>query len=446
MSIINPFIYGKPVSGDQHINREEEIRTIFSRLINGECTAIVGEPRMGKTSLLRRLASDTSQKKWLNQQAASLIVIELDFYQEWLDVSKTPKDFWKNVLDNIKIQISDETIRRQISLVEDNEYGSATLASFFQNLGRKNLRVVLLIDEFDAILTHPNFSTAEFLGGLRSLAMRDGFQIITASIMSVEEMNLRFENSNPLGSPFFNHFIEINLKPFGYKDVGVLIDAALQGSGVEFDRADRNFVVWISGRHPYRVQVACATLFDGIKKGLEGKKRYLQAAEWFTERTNDHFSTMWRRYLSETDRTVLVILSLVELGGMVHNRKFSFGEIERPQYFAPELKRLEKMGLVEKINTNGLQWDQEHLLLWQGGRWRISSSGFVDWLANNIISGSRGIPDFKKWLHNKEKIGNILTRNQIDFLEEVKNNIPKNVMNGVTLLADKFISEILLSK
>lgn len=128
---------------------------------------------------------------------------------------------------------------------------------------------------------------------------------------------------------------------------------------------------------------------------------------------------------------------------MIHNRKFSFGEIEKPQFFAPELTRLEKMGLVEKVG-NGWQWDKEHLLLWQGEKWRISSGGFVDWLASNVISGSRAIPNFKEWLHDKEKIGNILTRSQIDFLEEVKNKVPKNIVNGVTLLAEKFISEILL--
>lgn len=309
MSTLNPFIYGKPVSGIKHINRDKEQRTLFSRLRNGECTAIVGEPRIGKTSLLRCLASPSVQKEWLKKQAEEIITVEIDCYQEWLSTDKTPQDFWKYVLDTVKLSLLDETIQQQITLVEENNYGSATLSLFFRNLDRRGLRIVLLIDEFDALLTHPNFSTAEFLGGLRAMAMREGFQIITASIASVDEMNRRSEFSNPLGSPFFNHFTEVNLKPFDIKDVAILLDTALNGSDIKFDRTDRNFIVWISGRHPYRIQVAGAALFEAIEEGLQGEKRYAQAAEWFYERTNDHFSTLWRRYLNEAEQTVLVILT-----------------------------------------------------------------------------------------------------------------------------------------
>jgi len=441
----NPFIYGIPVSGIQHIDRQREQRTLFTRLRNGECTAIVGEPRIGKTSLLRRLGSPAIQKGRLKEQAEEIITIEIDCYQEWLSTDRTPRDFWEFVLDTVKMDLSDETVQRQITLVEENDYGSATLANFFRNLGRRDLRVVLLIDEFDALLAHPNFSTAEFLGGLRSMAMREGFQIITASIMSIEEMNRRSEASNPLGSPFFNHFTPVNLKPFSYKDVALLLDSALQGNDIQFDRTDRNFIVWLSGRHPYRIQVTGAALYEAIEEGLQGEKRYAQAAEWFYERTNDHFSTLWRRYLNESDQTAMVILSLVELGGVAQKRRFSFGEIEQPQRFAPELRHLEKLGLVEKV-AKGWQWDQEHLLLWQGERWRVSSGGFVDWVANAVISGSRGIPDFEQWLHDKEKIGYLLTRKQIEMMRDLVKMMPQSVVSGAGALARQFVSELLSKK
>jgi hypothetical protein len=445
MPTLNPFIYGKPVSGIQHINRQREQRTLFTRLRNGECTAIVGEPRIGKTSLLRRLASPSIQKEWLGEQAEGIITVEIDFYQEWLSIHKIPRDFWKYVLDTVKMNLPDETVRRQIAWVEENDYGSATLVNFFRNLARKELRVVLLIDEFDALITHPNFSTAEFLGGLRSLAIQDGLQLITASIMPVEEMNRRSEEYNPLGSPFFNHFIEVNLGPFSYKDVGVLLDTFLNGSGVQFSPTDRNFIVWLSGRHPFRMQLAGAALFDAISDRLEDEKRYTQTTEWFYERTTDHFSTLWRRYLTEAQKTVLVILGLVELGGVAQKRRFAFGEIEQSQRFAPELLRLEKLGLVEKIGK-GWQWDQEHLLLWQGERWRVASNGFVGWLANVVIGGTREIPDFEQWLHDKEKVGYLLTRKQIELMGNLVKMMPQSVVSGAGTLARQFVSELLSNK
>lgn len=215
-------------------------------------------------------------------------------------------------------------------------------------------------------------------------------------------MNRLSEESNPLGSPFFNHFTEVNLTPFSYKAVGELLDHFLADNDVEFTPNDRRFIIWLSGRHPYRVQVVGAALFDAIVEGYQGQKRYEVAGELFYERTTDHFNTLWRRYLDDAARTVLVILGLVELGGIAQRRRFSFGEIEKPQRFTPELRRLEKLGLVEKIGR-GWQWDQEHLLLWQGERWRVSSGGFVWWLADAVISGTREIPDFEQWLHEKER-------------------------------------------
>ncbi|MBI1881176.1 MAG: AAA family ATPase [Chloroflexi bacterium] len=446
MLSLNPFIYGKPVPVAQHINRQRELRTLFARLRNGECTAIVGEPRIGKTSLLRCLATPAVQQEWLAGEAKRLISVEIDFYQEWLSPDKTPKDFWQRVLEVVKIATPHETIQQQITLVEENLYGSATLSNFFRNLDRQGWRVVLLLDEFDALLTHPNFSTAEFFGGLRSMATRtDGLQVITASIMSVSEMNRRSETINPVGSPFFNNFTEVNLGPFSHKDVAELLDLALAESNIRFDRDDRNFIVWLSGRHPYRVQAAGAALFDAIAEGLQGQKRYTTASELFYEWTADHFDTLWRRYLDDAARTVMVILALVELGGIAQKRAFSFGEIEQPQRFAPELRRLEKLGLVEKAGQ-GWQWDQENLLLWQGERWRVATGGFVWWLADVIIGGTRNIPDFEKWLHEQEVQGYLLTRKQWSTLREWSGKIPQSVVGGVGALARQFVAELLARK
>jgi hypothetical protein len=441
MPILNPFIYGKPVPVEQHINRQQELRTLFSRLRSGESTAIVGEPRIGKTSLLRCLVSPAVQQEWLGAHAEALIPVELDVYEEWLSPEKTPLDFWQRVLGRVRIALPDETTQWQISLVEKNQYGSATLSNFFRELGRRDRRVVLLLDEFDALLTHPNFCTAEFLGGLRSIVTHtDGLQAITANIMSVSEMNRCSEAVNPLGSPFFNSFTEVNLRPFSAEDTDKLLELALAESEVRFNPGDRAFITWLSGRHPYRVQVAGASVFDAICQGLLGEQKYAVAGDLFYERTADHFDTLWRRYLDDAARTVMVILSLVELRGLAQGRSFAFGEIEQPQRFRPELRRLEKLGLVERVGK-GWQWDQEHLLLWQGERWRVAAGGFVWWLADVVIGGTRAIPDFAQWLHDQEVQGYLLTRKEWETLRDWSAKIPESVISGVGELALQFVAK-----
>jgi transcription termination factor Rho len=54
----NPFFYGNPVPPDQFINLRRELCRITGRIVNqGQSTAVVGEPRSGKTSLLEYLAA-----------------------------------------------------------------------------------------------------------------------------------------------------------------------------------------------------------------------------------------------------------------------------------------------------------------------------------------------------------------------------------------------------
>jgi hypothetical protein len=446
MQALNPFIYGNPVPVEKHVNRKQVLKTLFSRLRNGESTAIVGEPRIGKTSLLRYLAAPAVQREWLGMEAERLIPVELDFYEELLSPAKTPLDFWGRVLNEVRAAVPDEAVQGQVALVKEDQYGSATLCNFFRDLGRRGLRVALLIDEFDAMVAHPNFSTAEFLGGLRSMAtLSDCLEVVTASIIPVSEMNRRSGTVNPFGSPFFNYLTDVGLRPFSQEDVDQLLDLALVGSGVRFGADDRAFITWLSGRHPYRVQVAGACLFDAIAEGLQGKEKYAAAGEWFYERTADHFETLWQRYLDAAARTVMVILGLVELNGMAQGRDFAFGEIEQPQRFAPELRRLEKLGLVEQVGK-GLQWDKQHLLLWQGERWRVAAGGFVWWLADVVIGGTRDIPDFEKWLHDQEVQGYLLTRNQWETLRTWSGKVPKSVVGGVGELARQFVAGLFAPK
>ena len=72
--MLNPFIYGKPVPSEKYIDRRRELRTLFSRLRNGECTAVVGEPHIGKSSLLRYIQDQKVQQEWLGQEGLQVII------------------------------------------------------------------------------------------------------------------------------------------------------------------------------------------------------------------------------------------------------------------------------------------------------------------------------------------------------------------------------------
>src|ERR1700730_16833433 len=92
---LNPFRYGNPISPPYFVGREDAVSTLFSRIRNGDSTAVVGGPHIGKSSLLRYIAFPDVQSEWL-QDKESHAFVELDcqlFSEEY-----KPADFWGLVL------------------------------------------------------------------------------------------------------------------------------------------------------------------------------------------------------------------------------------------------------------------------------------------------------------------------------------------------------------
>ena len=75
----NPFFHGNPVAADQFLDRRRELRRIVGRILNqGQSTAIVGEPRTGKTSILEYLVAPETQAELYGVDAERLLFAYLD--------------------------------------------------------------------------------------------------------------------------------------------------------------------------------------------------------------------------------------------------------------------------------------------------------------------------------------------------------------------------------
>ena len=72
---LNPFIYPGPVPVDKLVDREEEIHSLLSRIATGQSTALVGEPNVGKSSLLKKLAECPDCRDRLGEQAARTLQV-----------------------------------------------------------------------------------------------------------------------------------------------------------------------------------------------------------------------------------------------------------------------------------------------------------------------------------------------------------------------------------
>ena len=293
MLLLNPFLFGRPVHPSHHVGHRAEIHTLFSRLANGESSAIVGEPHIGKSSLLCYLADKDVQHEWLGKVSEHYICIDIDC--EMLPADFTPNDFWQIIIARVRKIADGDDLKEQCRIVFENNFGSFTLEALFKLLAKQERRVVLLIDEFDTLLHHPNFNKAEFFGALRAFASHtDGLAIITASRMSVAEMNRRSHELNPFGSPFFNNSIEVRLKLFAPEEAHQLVETTLQrvSPPISFSPEDYAWISKVAGQHPFLVQVAGSAIYDAIVQGTTGQDRYEEASKLFRERAGAHFEEM----------------------------------------------------------------------------------------------------------------------------------------------------------
>lgn len=161
--MLNPFTPGVPARGNGFINREDEIKLILEHTRKGISSAIVGNPHIGKTSLLRRfLEPEIISKVLLDPKQYT--IIESDFH---LMMSLTPDVFWRDLLKSV-VTLSPQVEPIFWPLLMQEQFSSIQLNQAFRELGQQNHRVILLLDEFDAVLGLPSFNTPDFLGTLRT--------------------------------------------------------------------------------------------------------------------------------------------------------------------------------------------------------------------------------------------------------------------------------------
>jgi hypothetical protein len=424
-----PFVYGRALRSHEVLDRQDELRTIFNRVNNGDSTAIVGEAHIGKTSLLMKLADGITQKEYLGVGAESLTTAYIDLSAIGSDF--TPAVFWEEVLAALKTSLADEILAEYRQQGRSVEYTRRFLEKFFSHLSSKGHRLWLLLDEFEQLLQHPGFKDPAFFALLRSLATRtNSLALVTASRSSVAELNEMGRGLIDSGSPFFNNLIDICLHPFNEKGLSEFWDYARGFSDVQ-----QRFVRRIAGRHPFLLQAMAATLAE-----TTGEERLSAAPQAFYDRIAFHFDDLWHG-MDDITRTTAVILSLMELGGRALGQTFAFGEIEQVDPFGPELKKLEARGLAEKAG-DGWQFDWEHLLVWRGEKWTVGSQAFAWWVRDVAVSGTRTLPDYEEWLENK-RYRLFLTQEQWNKLVGMLRTAPEWATRGVGMLAQALLTELM---
>ncbi|NVM56576.1 MAG: ATP-binding protein, partial [Desulfobacterales bacterium] len=177
----NPFIVGGPVPPERFIGREGEVKIILDQLASPAhliSTAVSGEARIGKTSLLHYLSSPEVAGKWgLSPEKCTFI-----FMDSQTVVPFSPVGFWRYVLKSLVARKVHDPGYIEDMLQRDSIEGFE-LGELFDRIARDGKLVVLLLDEFEHIVEHINPDDPGFLYLLRALINRPmhGLALVLAS-------------------------------------------------------------------------------------------------------------------------------------------------------------------------------------------------------------------------------------------------------------------------
>jgi hypothetical protein len=412
---MSPFVVGRAVAPAEFFNRRGVLRRLLGRLGTGQSTALIGQPHIGKTSLLNYLLDDERRREMVGDGLDQCLFSYLD--SQMLGSGFGQADFWAQVLAPLAAQFPTGEMRAHYELTRRNQFGAFTLEQLLTRLGQAGWRLVLLLDEFDALLNHPVLNSAEFYGSLRSLASRcSGLALVIATRRSLDLLNLQTQAINPHGSPYFNVFTELRLGPLPYKDTATLLKRA----GERFGGQDGRFIIDVSGRHPFLLQTAAAVLWEISKEGTKGATRYRAAADELYRQTRAHFGDTWRAW-SSAERKAITAIALAQIPTLVKGQTFLWWElVEDITDYAPELRGLKDSGTIAEAGEDN---------------WRVTQGALLWWLTDEIKRATRDDTSFEEWLQAQE-LDKLLTGRERKRIGQAAKKVGEVVVKGATTLIE----------
>jgi eukaryotic-like serine/threonine-protein kinase len=198
----NPFTYGNPISDpSRFFGRAREVEQIFSRLRNEEfeSSSVVGDRRIGKTSLLNYLADPCIRAAHgLEPERCNFFYVDL----QMVDEAMGPEQLWRRLLVLMRRHCTAEGITGVLATLERYEQLSTfDLDGLFQEVDDNGLYIVFLLDEFEHVTGNANFGP-DFYYGLRSLMIRHKVAVVTSSRLELIEL---CHSKAVKSSPFFKY-------------------------------------------------------------------------------------------------------------------------------------------------------------------------------------------------------------------------------------------------
>ncbi|NEO69566.1 MAG: ATP-binding protein [Moorea sp. SIO3H5] len=345
----NPFIVGQPVPPERFVGRTTLIETAFDQISKRSNLSVWGGSGIGKSSFLELLTWPeiwrVHQTELTNPSQAVIVLLNCLSIHPF-----TGSGFWGKVLSLIKTKLdSNPGLQADIDrLVQDGKSTAEDFQEVLGKLGAHNKFLVLLVDDYDAVfLTHETYTEADmkaFLSQSRTVAnFFDEREYLSMIVTSSRPLNELGPSLTPGQSPWYNHYLFRQLKPFTKNEVDTLLQ------GMPMTPALRDGIAEIADRHPALLQNAGYLLYQELRAG--GDLDPVTFAQEFKNTTLHIFQQMWE-LSNPIEQTLLMLIALSELNGRLPNQRYDISGVDN--IFSQqelELNALVGQGVIKRQDT-----------------------------------------------------------------------------------------------
>ena len=339
----NPFFNRQRITSPTYFSgRFHAIEALYSAIATRQCRSIVGERKMGKSSLLTHLyCPDSLRQHGFDPDQYAFVYIDLEGM-----ANITREEFWPEIFDLLEEALPDSATdlrQRAGKLAMQDDVRFMHARRLFRRIDRADITVVIMLDEFESLATNEAFN-AGFYGELRSLAGELGVVYITASKRSLYDLTYR--HADTLSSPFFNIFSEEAMGLLTQEEAeALLLTFSKQDGHTPFSQAQIEAVITMAGRHPFFLQLAGYHLYTAVSDPslplAANSPLPEQAIRRFDAEAEDHFRYLWQQLNTDEQLAIQQGTVVIDLQKRLQ-RKALLTEDKRPfsQAFAAFLKRI----------------------------------------------------------------------------------------------------------
>jgi hypothetical protein len=289
----NPYIFRGPVrEAEMFFGRVHELNEIAAFLRGNQSVSIVGPRKIGKTSLLFHLMRPEVGRELGLGENNLLVYLDCEVLGEGDHGA-----IFSQFAGEIEAALDERDLPPEPTL--ERAIDQPTRLSFeraIRKLNHRNLRVVLILDEFERLSTNASLDV-NFFNALRSAAGRYRLAFLTASAQPLIQLTYSGRSQEILSSPFFNIFAPHFLGLLPESEARRMIREPAHAAGQPFPLETEDFIYELVGGHPLALEVACFHAFDAPEETAELERRT-------TLELAPHFQYYWHNLTPTEQRTL----------------------------------------------------------------------------------------------------------------------------------------------